>query len=440
MIKMLRLKQFFKRTKVEEVFTPAVAANLKLNYIERKPLITQLNHFFQTAGKQIVVFGYSGSGKTTLITNELKRNKIEYIKTHCSQNTTFEELMLNVFDELDVVYKKSTNCKINSSISADYMKIKSSIGAEKVDVYERIVPPQLTKKKLATFLGEAKCYWIIEDLHKLNESNKRKVADALKEFIDIAIEYPNVKVICLGALNSSKNLIELDPNLTDRVADFNVPLMTDDEIKMLIENGFHILNLYISEKHKQRIISLSNNIASVAHQLCLNICHNLSYPNMSFFNVPTITDETIDCSIKDYINEKSGRFKSLLDRVLAIKKDRNLGRKILKLFIDVDFEGVYVDDIYKKFKTFPQDTIKGILDSLCTSKYDEAFRYDEDSEKLKLVNPFFQVYIKMYFQNESNMSKKKYGSNIWTRDYKEFIEALNMIVLNENSKFTIKID
>ena len=36
--------------------------------------------------------------------------------------------------------------------------------------------------------------------------------------------------------------------------------------------------------------------------------------------------------------------------------------------------------------------------------------------------------------------KKKYGSNIWTRDYKEFIEALNMIVLNENSKFTIKID
>lgn len=430
---MLRLKQFFKRTKVEEVFTPAVAANLKLNYIERKPLITQLNHFFQTAGKQIVVFGYSGSGKTTLITNELKRNKIEYIKTHCSQNTTFEELMLNVFDELDVVYKKSTNCKVSSSVSAEYMKIKASVGGDRVDVYERIVPPQLTKKKLATFLGEAKCYWIIEDLHKLNEDNKRKIADTLKEFIDIAIECPYVKVICLGALNSSKNLIELDPNLNDRVADFNVPLMTDEEIGLLIENGFHILNLSISEKHKQRIISLSNNIASVAHQLCLNICHKLSYTKMKFFDVPIITDEIIDSSIKEYINEKSGRFKSLLDRVLAIKSNRNVGRKILRMFIDVDFEGVYIDEMYKRFKSFPQDTIKEILENLCTSKYDEAFRFDEDSKKFKLVNPFFQVYIKMYFQDESNIAKKKKRKDFWNDDFKEYIEILNRII-SENKK------
>lgn len=432
MIKMLRIKQFFKRTRVEEVFTPAVAANLKLNYIERETLISQLNHFFQTAGKQIVVFGYSGSGKTTLITNELKRNKIEFIKTHCSQNTTFEELILNVFDELDVVYKKTTNCKVSSSVSAEYMKIKASIGGDRVDVYERIVPPQLTKKKLATFLGEAKCYWIIEDLHKLNEDNKRKVADTLKEFIDIAIEYPNVKVICLGALNSSKNLIELDPNLNDRVADFNVPLMTDEEIGLLIENGFHILNLSISERHKQRIISLSNNIASVAHQLCLNICHKLSYAKMRFFDVPLITDEIIDSSIKDYINEKSGRFKSLLDRVLAIKSDRNVGRKILRMFIDVDFEGVYIGEIYKRFKSFPQDTIKEILDNLCTSKYDEAFRFDEDSNKFKLVNPFFQVYIKMYFQDESNIAKKKKRKDFWNDDFKEYIEILNRIILSEN--------
>lgn len=432
MIKMLRIKQFFKRTRVEEVFTPAVAANLKLNYIERETLISQLNHFFQTAGKQIVVFGYSGSGKTTLITNELKRNKIDFIKTHCSQNTTFEELILNVFDELDVVYKKTTNCKVSSSVSAEYMKIKASIGGDRVDVYERIVPPQLTKKKLATFLGEAKCYWIIEDLHKLNEDNKRKVADTLKEFIDIAIEYPNVKVICLGALNSSKNLIELDPNLNDRVADFNVPLMTDEEIGLLIENGFHILNLSISERHKQRIISLSNNIASVAHQLCLNICHKLSYTKMRFFDVPLITDEIIDSSIKDYINEKSGRFKSLLDRVLAIKSDRNVGRKILRMFIDVDFEGVYIDEIYKRFKSFPQDTIKEILDNLCTSKYDEAFRFDEDSNKFKLVNPFFQVYIKMYFQDESNIAKRKKRKDFWNDDFKEYIEILNRIILSEN--------
>ena len=215
-----------------------------------------------------------------------------------------------------------------------------------------------------------------------------------KDIIAKAVRKYNIDLF-ISPIISPKYLFELRKENICKVCYFlhGVPFYELKEI----ENGFHILNIPISEEHKQRIISLSNNIASVAHQLCLNICHNLSYTNMTFFNVPTITDETIDCSIKDYINEKSSRFKSLLDRVLAIKKDRNIGKKILKLFIDVDFEGVYVDDVYKNFKTFPQDTIKEVLDSLCTSKYDEAFRYDEDSGKLKLVNPFFQVYIKMYF-------------------------------------------
>ena len=66
--------------------------------------------------------------------------------------------------------------------------------------------------------------------------------------------------------------------------------------------------------------NLFNNIASVAHQLCLNICHKLSYTKMRFFDVPLITDEIIDSSIKDYINEKSGRFKSSVSAHCSSKR------------------------------------------------------------------------------------------------------------------------
>lgn len=127
-IRKITLK-LFKRLKVEDVFTPAKAADV--NYIKRNDIDTLLSSEMLTPGKQIIVFGHSGSGKTSSVRNLLKKNRYKYIKTHCESNTTFEQLILNAFDELDTYVISSKYCKkttsLNSELATEYQTIKAKL-------------------------------------------------------------------------------------------------------------------------------------------------------------------------------------------------------------------------------------------------------------------------------------------------------------------------
>lgn len=405
----MKLKLLFKQYTSEEVFTPATAASR--NYIYRSELVYLLNNYIKTSGKQIIMFGYSGSGKTTLVKNELEKKKIKDVNIHCTQDTTFDQILLQIFDELNVYYNSSTQEKSDKNIGIDYRGLKSELSLTYSLNTERVVPPQVTSSKVATFLGAASYILILEDVHKLNNDVKIKIADLLKVFIDKANEYPSLKVICIGAVNSSKALIAIDPNLSTRVADLHVPLLTNEEIESLITNGFNLLGIKCSDINKHRIIELSNNIGSVAHQLCLNICHQLKVTKSNIWKSRQVTPDIIELAVKEYVRGHVGRFRTLIDKILAVK---SIGTQILKTFKDADIEGLYFDQIKKRIKNIPEDEIKDFLKSLGTAEFEEVIRYDSNSTKFRLSNPFFQVYVKMFFLNEANKKKKrKYSGHLY---------------------------
>ena len=75
---------------------------------------------------------------------------------------------------------------------------------------------------------------MIEDFHKLKDDEKQKLADVMKVFVDEAndnlINAQQSKIICIGAVSTPRELIELDPNLSSRVDQIKVPLLNDEEI------------------------------------------------------------------------------------------------------------------------------------------------------------------------------------------------------------------
>lgn len=76
---------------------------------------------------------------------------------------------------------------------------------------------------------------------------KKKIADILKIFIDAANDYPNVKIICIGAVGSARELINLDSNLYPRITELHVPLLSGQEIKEIINQGCKLLNISMSD-------------------------------------------------------------------------------------------------------------------------------------------------------------------------------------------------
>lgn len=235
--------------KLESVFTPTQAA--MLNYVSRPDIDNMLNEEMSIPGKQIIVYGHSGSGKTSSVRNLLIKGGYNYVITQCESRTTFDQLILNAFDSLDAFIvsekKQSKKCSFNKKLKIEYNSIKLAIGRttsnENSVTMTRILPPQLTPQKLAQFMGKAGIVWIIEDFHKVSDSEKRSIADVIKIFVDNANDYLVSKIICIGACESAHELILLDPNLKTRVSEISVPLLSEMEIRGIVNNGFKLLNV-----------------------------------------------------------------------------------------------------------------------------------------------------------------------------------------------------
>ncbi len=177
--------------------------------------------------------------------------KCSFIITQCDQQSTFIDILSNAFDKLDkfqINEKTTTNSsKLSSSTEAEIALVKDNFKIDRSETQGekvvRLLPPQLSKQKLACFLGKRYLIWIIEDFHKMASTDRIALADTLKTFVDAANDYKFTKIICIGAMDPASQLLEMDANLKGRISEIHVELLSDQHIGEIIVNGCHLLNI-----------------------------------------------------------------------------------------------------------------------------------------------------------------------------------------------------
>lgn len=400
----------YPKIKLEEIFTPSTAA--EINYIERPEIDTQLTSEMSIPGKQIIVFGHSGSGKTSSVRNLLRKNRYSFIRTHCESNTTFEQLILNAFDALNVFVVSGKTHKqtsvIQGNLASEYGSIKASIGSARTSEnstnYSRLLPPQLTPQKLAQFMGEGKIVWLIEDFHKVPANEKVRIADVIKIFVDNANDYSVSKIICIGACQSAHELIQLDPNLQTRVSEVSVPLLNDEEIESIITNGFKLLNIIPSSSLVEKLVYYSDRLGAFAHQMCMDICKGVKIEQTNS-RKKYIYDDAFQYAIDGFITRSSDTFKSVYEA--AVKNE--LGWYILKTFSRNSMRKLSLDEICKivnKGKvSFGKKNIIDKLAELMSPSFNIIY-YNPNSEKYALSTPFWHRFLRLQFSIESSEVKK----------------------------------
>lgn len=399
----------FPKYKLENAFTPATAA--EINYIQRPEIDTLLSSEMSTPGKQIIVFGHSGSGKTSSVRNLLRKSNVKYIKTHCESSTTFEQLILNAFDELNVfvisgkTHKNSGTLK--GDLASEYNKIKASIGTVKTyedgDTYSRLLPPQLTPQKLARFMGESEIVWLIEDFHKVSPTEKVRIADVIKIFVDNANDFSTSKIICIGACQSAHELIQLDPNLRTRISEISIPLLKDEEIECIITNGFNLLNVAPSKPLVEKLVYYSDRLGAFAHQMCMDICKGEKIFQTSF-QKKHVNDEAFQFAIDGFISRSSDTFKSIYEA--AVKNE--LGWYILRTFSRNEMSKLSLDEICRRVNsgkaTFCKEDIISKLEEFMSPSFNIIY-YNNNSEKYALSTPFWHRFLRLQFSIESSETK-----------------------------------
>ena len=312
-----------------DVFTPAQPASL--TFVERDSVIDAFRRALKTPGKQLIVYGYSGSGKTTLIKRKLETFNINSITTSCMKGMSFNDIVIDAFNKLGVYYSEEQverkGSSIGGELSANYLGIKASLNAGSSSNSQgksrRAVTLPITAQTLATYFGEAKVCWIIEDFHKMDATEKTKLSQSMKIFMDLSDKYKLLKIIAVGAVSTAREVIQYDQEMKNRVAEIHIPLMTITELEQIIKKGSKLMNVNFSNEVTEKIATYSSGLASVTHQLSLLICESedIYVTNKVDKNAD---DKTLDIAVDKYINENSDTLKHIYDLATKCKYKRKI--------------------------------------------------------------------------------------------------------------------
>ena len=417
---------------VKDVFTPTKPA--RIAFIDRDTINDRLVNALEMPGKQLIVYGHSGSGKTTLLANKLHQLYEFHITTHCMKGMTFDQLVLNAFDQLGPYYTAEIITAHKATVSAEligtYSLIQSKISAtetnEKSKKEQRALPPQLSPQALGKFLGAAKCCWILEDFHKMDDSEKARLSQLMKVFMDLSDQYEELKIVALGAVDTARQVIEYDSEMRNRVAEIRVDLMTDGEIENIIEKGENALNITFSSDLKLLIARYSNGLASVCHHLCMYMCQAAGIRETSL-KKRSLDPSNFETALKNYVEEASDSIRGAFDMALKQRRKTKLDHAsiVLEALSTFKERGASRADLLKKIQRkhskYPESSLKGTLTKLSTDEYGLIVRLDQTSGLCSFTDPFYRVFAMAHFHKNGQSQSLRLSGDL---DLSRFLKML----------------
>lgn len=397
---------------IVDIFTPTQPA--KLAFIDRELVEEDLVEALETPGTQVVIYGNTGSGKTTLLTNTLSKIYENHITSQCMKDMTFESLIIDAFDQIAPFYttEKATSQQnaIKASLQGTVKIIKASLEANSTKIISnketRALPPQLTPQALGKLLGALNQCWVIEDFHKVPESEKAKLSQLLKVFMDIAAEHPSLKIICLGAVDTAREVVKYDPEMRNRVAEILVPLMSDEELTRITNKGEQLLNIRFEPSVKKNIVNYSSGVASICHQLCLNMCRHTGLT----YKQSTLTTIDQDCfyeAVKKYIRKASDTLKDAFDNALRQRNKTKYDSSeiIIRALITTGDKGLarlkLLRRIQEDHPKYTDAILKPHLEKLLTQEYGSIIKHDSNSGLYSFQDPFYRAYAQTLFYEKA---------------------------------------
>lgn len=399
---------------LEDVFTPTSPA--VLTYVDRlkDDVNDRLVRALKLPGNQVVIYGHSGAGKSTLLENVLFRTYEKQIDTNCDETMTFEAVILDAFDQLKEFYvNEVTNNKkkkVDASAKAEYLLIKGllsfSIENSQGEKMVRALPPQLTSQSLGRLLGESGYCWILEDFHKIEKNEKIKLADMMKVFVNLSKTYRDLKVVALGAVNTAREVVKLNKELRRRVSEIHVELMSDEEIKSIIQKGCKALNVVIDEELQTDIAHHSSGLASICHKLCYIMCSE-AYITETVEEPVVFSYLDLQKALSEYMKDEEDTLLDAFDSALKLEKVE----PTLRVLANQDQHGAHVDDLYEWAKEHSVRVTKKKLESdlasLVKEEYGELVKLEENSQKYSFLDPLYKSFALAYFENKDNPLGKR---------------------------------
>lgn len=298
----------------------------------------------RTKGRGVVVEGPSGIGKTTCIKRILEETGI-------------------------------SACSLSARIPRDVAKISSIINNP-----------------------EGAGVVIIDDFHLLSDNMKKSLSDLLKVLADEARE--DVKLVLIGINRAGECLVQLAPDLNNRIDTIRFEKNPSPKILELVSKGEAVLN--ISIKCKNDIAERSFGSFHVAQMLCKAFCisQDITETQPRAVEVTTAISDVVNSQMEELARVFSPTAKAFA----AGNRNRRDGRApylmLLRWLSETENGALQMDEVYMKYPKYKasisQISDKGYITQLITNNDSLAkvLYYEPAAKLLAIEDPKFIFYIK----------------------------------------------
>lgn len=401
-----------------KVFTPTTAA--ALTFVEREQPNDRLVRALQTPGMQIVVYGRSGCGKTTLLENKLRQTYERHVTSRCVQGTSFDDLLMDAFDQIAPYFLSSfesgSAASRSSSFGATLKAVKLAHAYTAVthtkETANRALPPQLTPTLLARTLGEVSACWVLEDFHKVSEREKVRLAQVMKLFMDMANEYPDIRIIAIGAVSTARQVVQSDAEMSNRLAQIDVPLMSADELDAIMTKGSELLRIGIPETLRSTIRHCTNGLPAICHQLCLNMCQRSGIVE-TLDHVHEFSEEDLVHAIQEWVAGSKDSLAFAYDKAVRAKRIKTFDncRMIIEALGQLPAEGGTHHDILTEIRRthrdYPPGNLTNYLHELESDARGTIITRDPTSDRCYFTSPMMHAYVRSITHERANRRSKE---------------------------------
>jgi hypothetical protein len=272
-----------RRTRAEDVFTPASPVTRRDLFAGRTQALQQLLDLIEQPGRHAVVFGERGIGKTSLATivPEMFSGSLGVVRVEVAEGDTFASIWRRVSDTVRATLLRAERGLATSPFTNDATAALPREG----DVTESAVLALLSRLSAA-----APAWVVIDDLDRLTDADARARMRAVAEASGAPA--PGVTLVFAGTAVAGGAL--LDPSTA--LVPVHAGRMGADETMECVLRALRVAGLTAEDGVIERIALLANGLPHVPHALALAAARRAGEERVAH-----LTDAHLDAAVTKVI-------------------------------------------------------------------------------------------------------------------------------------------
>jgi hypothetical protein len=298
-----------------------ISREVPLNYVSRRAVDDEFVSNL-SRDKHVVIYGSSKQGKTSLRKYCLKED--DYIAVQCGNRWTLTDLHNNVLKragfQLEATSKITTTGKhkISAKFGIKAHVIEAGVGGERSTGQETertFEPIELDPDDPNDVIEALKAigfgrFIVLEDFHYLPQDTQKDFAVALKAFH----ERSKLCFIIVGVWLEENRLVVYNGDLTGRIVAVNADKWTTDELRKVIAEGSHLLNVTFSEKVIAQLLDHANDSVYIVQEACRRICLESNVNETQKQNLIVGAHADVSAIVNAIVSEQSARYRSFISQ------------------------------------------------------------------------------------------------------------------------------